>query len=259
MQHTLIAASGASLVALRWWAMGFASPIFQPEDNPAAFINSTLQRAINYQYIYTLNSWLMVNPHWLCFDWSMGCIPLINEITDPRVLAPLLFWLITGLLIWRALHPTHKGCHLSRDQRVIMLSLAWVIIPFLPASNLFFTVGFVIAERMLYLPSLGCATLVALGFRRLLSAASASQFLRLVLYGCLSWMLGMYSLKTWERSGEWVSENRLFLSGLRVCPLNAKVHYNIAKTAADSGDGDTAILHYQMALRSSFIDFDYTD
>ena len=69
----------------------------------------------------------------------------------------------------------------------------------------------------------------------------------------------MYSLKTWERSGEWVNENRLFLSGLRVCPLNAKVHYNIAKTAADSGDGDTAILHYQMALRSYFIDFEYND
>lgn len=35
------------------------------------------------------------------------------------------------------------------------MTLACLIIPFLPASNLFFTVGFVIAERVLYLPSIG--------------------------------------------------------------------------------------------------------
>ena len=33
-----------------------------------------------------------------------------------------------------------------------MLSLALLVIPFLPASNLFFRVGFVVAERILYLP-----------------------------------------------------------------------------------------------------------
>ena len=30
-----------------------------------------------------------------------------------------------------------------------------MVLPFLPASNLFFPVGFVIAERILYLPSSG--------------------------------------------------------------------------------------------------------
>lgn len=47
------------------------------------------------------------------------------------------------------------------------MSLACVFIPFLPASNLFFRVGFVIAERILYLPSLGYCMLVALGMEYL--------------------------------------------------------------------------------------------
>ena len=43
------------------------------------------------------------------------------------------------------------------------MSLAMLIVPFLPASNLFFRVGFVVAERILYLPSVGFCMLVTLG------------------------------------------------------------------------------------------------
>ena len=38
------------------------------------------------------------------------------------------------------------------EQDVLVLSLAFLVIPFLPASNLFFRVGFVVAERILYVP-----------------------------------------------------------------------------------------------------------
>ena len=38
------------------------------------------------------------------------------------------------------------------EQRVMLWSCLVMIIPMLPSSNLFFPVGFVIAERILYLP-----------------------------------------------------------------------------------------------------------
>ena len=47
------------------------------------------------------------------------------------------------------------------------MSVALIIIPFLPASNLFLRVGFVIAERVLYLPSIGFCMLVVLGCSKL--------------------------------------------------------------------------------------------
>ena len=50
-----------------------------------------------------------------------------------------------------------------------MMCLALVIIPFVPATNIFFKVGFVIAERVLYLPSAGYCLLVAFGFNKLYS------------------------------------------------------------------------------------------
>lgn len=39
-----------------------------------------------------------------------------------------------------------------------------IVVPFLPASNLFLTVGFVLAERILYVPSAGYCLLIAIGY-----------------------------------------------------------------------------------------------
>ena len=50
-----------------------------------------------------------------------------------------------------------------------MMALACLVVPFLPASNVLFRVGFVIAERVLYLPSMGYVMLVVLGLKRLAS------------------------------------------------------------------------------------------
>ena len=47
------------------------------------------------------------------------------------------------------------------------MSLALLIVPFLPASNLFFRVGFVIAERVLYLSSIGFCMITVTGIRQL--------------------------------------------------------------------------------------------
>ena len=44
-----------------------------------------------------------------------------------------------------------------------------MVLPFIPASNLFFPVGFVVAERVLYMPSMGFCMLVALGVELLVS------------------------------------------------------------------------------------------
>ena len=48
------------------------------------------------------------------------------------------------------------------------MAITWLILPFIPAANLFFPVGFVVAERILYLPSMGFSLIVALGFHRFL-------------------------------------------------------------------------------------------
>lgn len=47
--------------------------------------------------------------------------------------------------------------------RMLFISLTFIVVPFLPASNLFFRVGFVVAERVLYIPSAGFCMLIVIG------------------------------------------------------------------------------------------------
>lgn len=48
---------------------------------------------------------------------------------------------------------------------------------------------------------------------------------------------------------EWRNELDLYKSGLQVCPNNAKIHYNIAKIMADSGNINRATANYANAIR----------
>ena len=69
---------------------------------------------------------------------------------------------------------------------MVSFSIVLLVIPFLPASNLFFRVGFVVAERVLYLPSAGYCLLFALGlcaivqhYKQLKTVRASSRFITL--------------------------------------------------------------------------------
>ncbi|XP_068920304.1 protein O-mannosyl-transferase TMTC4 isoform X3 [Petaurus breviceps papuanus] len=196
--------------------------------------------AINYNYYYSLNAWLLLCPWWLCFDWSMGCIPLIKSVSDWRIIALAALWFCLIGLICQALcsEDNHK-------RRILTLGLGFLIIPFLPASNLFFRVGFVVAERVIYLPSIGYCVLLTYGFGILSKHTKKKKLIAATVLGIL--LINMVRCIT--RCNQWRNEDLLFRSALSVCPLNAKVHYNIGKNLADKGDQTAAIRYYREAVR----------
>uniref|UniRef100_A0A4W3H462 dolichyl-phosphate-mannose--protein mannosyltransferase n=1 Tax=Callorhinchus milii TaxID=7868 RepID=A0A4W3H462_CALMI len=231
----LIASGGIILLYGRWRIMGTGPPAFTEVDNPASFADNILVRTVNYNYYYSLNAWLLVCPWWLCFDWSMGCLPLIKSISDVRVIAPLVLWFFFTGLLWRAL------CSGNRDERRILTSgITLMIIPFLPASNIFFRVGFVIAERVVYLSSAGYCILLSYGICMLCRQSKRIKVIILVIVNVLRCI---------RRSYQWRTEEDLFTSALSVCPLNAKVHYNVGKNFADRGRETFAIQYYREAVR----------
>ncbi|XP_029702392.1 protein O-mannosyl-transferase TMTC4 isoform X4 [Takifugu rubripes] len=74
-------------------------------------------------------------------------------------------------------------------------------------------------------------------------------FLRNLLRVCMLVLLCFYMARSALRSHQWQSEKRLFTSALSVCPLNAKVHYNVGKNLADRGNTTAAIGYYREAVR----------
>ncbi|XP_057192408.1 protein O-mannosyl-transferase TMTC4 isoform X1 [Triplophysa rosa] len=232
---------GSFLLYARWRIMGTGPPSFTEVDNPASFAENVILRIVNYNYYYSLNAWLLLCPWWLCFDWSMGCVPLIKSASDWRIVWPLVLWCCLLGLVSQAL------CSLdSSKRRTLTFGLVLLVIPFLPASNLFFRVGFVIAERVLYLSSAGYCLILAyaVGYcscrwrkhRRLLRAVTLM-------------LLCVNVARSAQRSQQWRSEQSLFTSALSVCPLNAKVHYNVGKNLADKGNQSAAVKYYKEAVR----------
>ena len=101
-----------------------------------------------------------------------------------------------------------------------------LIIPFLPATNIFFYVGFVLAERILYVPSMGFAWLMSEGLIKAFNYAKSPLQRRTIAVGFCGIMLA-HSMRTWERNYDWMTEEKLYLSGTRINP--AKSWSNLGK------------------------------
>ena len=100
---------------------------------------------------------------------------------------------------------------------ILLLSLAFIAVPFLPATNLFFYVGFVVAERVLYIPSIGYCLLIGLGCHVIYSRTNKS----LVLV-CVALLLAAFSVRTVQRNRDWMDEESLYRSGIPINPPKCK-------------------------------------
>ena len=200
-----------------------SKPVFTAHNNPAAFAPDTATRYRTYWLYYAINLKLLIWPYPLCCDWSMGAVPLVRQWQDPRnagalaVGVILMAWVIVMVQACR-----EHWAHASR--RVLAIAGAIMVGTFLPASNALFPVGFAVAERVLYLPSMGAALAAPVILTHLLPSRQ-SQSLRWPLVGALAAALGA---RTRARNEEWQTSEALFAAGARALPTNAKLHYNLA-------------------------------
>ncbi|XP_067616656.1 protein O-mannosyl-transferase Tmtc4 [Eurosta solidaginis] len=235
LRNMVLAIGIITLIVFRLWLQDFQQPQFKPMDNPIAFNDDPLTSIFSQNYLYVINWWILLCPDWLSFDWALGCIELIKNICDLRLQAVLAMY---SLKIVAFIN--------SKQNFAPIFGLVLMVIPFLPASGII-TVGFVIAERVLYVPSIGFCFLVAQALSYVQNSntkpwlMSIFKWLLMLLFACLL-------LRTRERATDWLSEERLFSSALKVCPKNAKVHYNIARLSTDRFERHKALLHYHKAI-----------
>jgi hypothetical protein len=136
----------AFLLGFRIYLLNGQLPRFNNEDNPASFSSSLLTRVLTYNYLYAANGELLIAPTTLSYDWQGGSIPLLEGVEDWRNAKTVVFYVVLVLLGVRGL------VNIKKPDCATVMGLALVIVPFLSASNMFFRVGFVLAERVLYIP-----------------------------------------------------------------------------------------------------------
>ncbi|NWY56885.1 TMTC1 protein, partial [Chionis minor] len=225
----------------RLWIMGGSMPMFSEQDNPASFSPYLLTRFLTYSYLLAFNAWLLLAPITLCYDWQVGSIPLIESIWDVRNLATVFLVLVMMLLSLHCIAAFKKLEH-----KEVLVGLLFLVFPFIPASNLFFRVGFVVAERVLYMPSMGYCILFVHGLNKLSTWLYKWRITVLTLF---AFLLLLFSWKTVKQNEIWLSRESLFSSGVKTLPHNAKVHYNYANFLKDQGRNVEAIYHYKTALK----------
>lgn len=120
-------------------------------------------------------------------------------------------------------HTPHRYYVYYSPQIAMLISVAFMVLPFIPASNLLFYVGFVVAERVLYIPSVGLCLLLGLGAGTLTRGwrrnETRSRVFVFALLVALSAMCG-YTLR---RNQDWRDEETLFRSALHINPPKGKI------------------------------------
>ncbi|XP_068081246.1 protein O-mannosyl-transferase Tmtc2 [Anabrus simplex] len=136
--------------------------------------------------------------------------------------------------------------------QVLLISLAFLAVPFIPASNLFFYVGFVVAERVLYIPSVGYCLIIGLGCQVLRSKTNRNFVLV-----CVTLLLVAFSARTMQRNLDWLDEENLFRAGVPINP--PKAYGNLGSVLSSRGKTEEAEWAFRMALkfRSNMADVHY--
>ena len=193
--------------------------------------------------------WLFVWPARLSADYSYNAVPLFSwqpaDWEDAKALIALALCLSAALLAVRW----------YRTRKPLFFFLAFFFVALAPTSNLAILIGSIMAERFVYLPSIGLAGCVVAAIYALGRQVSR-QRLR------TAWVaLGLACLacavRTYARNFDWLDDLTLWTSGVNVCPESSKTHNNLGGALAKlPGRLPDAIVEYQVSLR---IEPDYSE
>ncbi|MDQ6827978.1 MAG: hypothetical protein M3081_03835 [Gemmatimonadota bacterium] len=118
------------------------------------------------------------------YDWDV-----IQRQAGPSVLGALgaAIIAVTAVTIWQR----------CRTDRVVAFALVWIPIAIAPVSNIAFASGIVLAERTLYLPSVGVVLLAGVLADRLWERHSRLVPLSALAFGAF------FAVRTWTRTPVW--------------------------------------------------------
>ena len=237
-------------------------------ENHVSLIEDFQTRLLSYAQMHFWYFFKMVYPRYLCFDYGYACIPLIYSLADWRNLFPLVTYSILIVLIIRGVQQARVA---------LLVGLAVLLIPLLPALNIFFPVGTLLAERLMFIPSIGFCIIVAdilvtdgRGLWEYLSRTFLDPVIKATIslkkrdfsvgtksvYVFLSPMILWWATIVVVRNGDWASEMNLYSSALKVCPQSLKALTNYAllaiqanklQEAADAAEGAIRIFPNQTA------------
>ena len=162
-------------------------------------------------------------------------------------------WQLPGLLI--LLGVLGLGVGLARRGRpasVVSFGIAWLCVTLLPSSNFVIPAGIILAERTLFLPSLGA--MLALGAvvpflsrsaTKRIAPARARAILAIAVVGAIL-VAGTWRSST--RTRVWRDNDTLFNQAVLDVPESYRAHYMLGAWRFEQGRKKEGELHYRRAI-----------
>ena len=163
-------------------------------------------------------------------------VPLRESIFNWQVISSLLLLcavFIATLLTYR------------KDQ-MVFFAAAWFFITILPVSNIVPLRPTMMAERYLYIPSVGICLLGGLVFYKIYQTGFLlSPYLKVLIF----LLFIILSAITLQRNRLWKDEATYFAKMAEDAPQNTYAHHNLGETYRKAGNMDNAIKEWQAAIQ----------
>jgi tetratricopeptide (TPR) repeat protein len=189
--------------------------------------------------------WLFLWPAHLSADYSYNAVPRFGWFSggweDVKAVLALAVLLSAVFLLVRY----------RRTAKPLVFFLFVFFIALAPSSNLVVLVGSIMAERFMYLPSLGLAGCLVLAIRALAMRLPTGQRWAIGSATVAIWLASAaFAGRTYARNFDWQDDLSLWTSAVSACPASVRARLNLGGALAEiPGREPEAVAEYQAALR----------
>jgi tetratricopeptide (TPR) repeat protein len=183
---------------------------------------------------------LLVFPMDLSADYSPNVIPISLGWNSANLVGLLLALLILvgALVSWR-----RPAMAKGRDTaRAVGFGVVWFLITISPVSNVFFLSGVMLAERTMYVPSIGFAALVGWLFTRL------ARERRRLAWVSVAVVVALMGLRTWRRNPTWRDNLTVFGQLIADYPYSGRSQWVLGDLFFQQGRPSQGLVSYRAAI-----------
>ncbi len=186
-------------------------PEFPFTDNPIVGASFWIGRLTALKVIARY-LWLLVWPAKLSSDYSYPEIPLFRGTLGDSI-GCMVAVLALALLLY-----------LYKRSRLACFFLCFAAVTFFPMSNLALPIGTIMAERFLYLPSIGITACLVLAIFWICERMNVAKIVPVAI--CL--MIACLAIRTWARNADWLDDRSITVASLEASPNSFKLHRQMA-------------------------------
>ncbi|HIF24000.1 MAG TPA: hypothetical protein EYQ27_19335 [Gemmatimonadetes bacterium] len=235
--YLALVVAAAALLIMRWQIVG---SIADPLGPLGADLLAEVPRIWTISEVWGNYVRLWILPVDLSSDYSPNVIPVSVgwNLSNGVGLALALGILALALTAWR------RGVMATgqASSRVAGFGVVWFLITMSPVLNVFFVVGVLLAERTLYLPSVGLAAATGWMMVRLSRDRPRVAAISLLV------MLTLAGVRTWTRSPTWASNDAMLNAMVADYPHSGRSQWVLGDALMDIGQTSQALLSYRAAI-----------